>query len=323
MLGYSPGVPSGARLDGLLRHHGPAIDETGYVMSDAGSAKTQPQPSAPHAREMAAAALVLSAGEAEISAEAEERDQAGSGHSANPSVSGARPPTPNVFVVRRREPARRRRVIPASELASAPAQPATLDGAAEDPGEGAPPELRSELRDWIKDNATLLSNASLLISLATIALSLLPDVGIFAPYIKALIFAAAFLLLTELHHQWPADLQLHVLRMNARPENHSWRMIGFAVVMQVATVFFAAWATLTNPIILLPLTALGVVAAFYRWYFRRYRGVLARIFGVIALVVVLLISEVVMAIVWAAVTGEEVTVELWAEDRPGLQINSP
>jgi len=289
-------------------------------MTDPGSAKTQPQPSAPHAREVAAAALVLSAGEADISAEAEERGQAGAGHAANPPASGVPPPAPRVFVLRRREPTRRRRVIPAPELASAPAQPAALDGAREDPGAGAPPDPRSELRDWIKDNATLLSNASLLISLATIALSLLPDVGFFAPYIKALLFAAAFLLLTELHHQWPADLQLHALRKNVRPEHHSWRMTGFAVVMQVATVFFVAWATLTNPIILLPLTALVVIAVFYRWYFRRYRGILARIFGVIALLVVLLLSELLMVVVWAAVTGEEVTIELWAEDRPGLQI---
>ena len=89
-----------------------------------------------------------------------------------------------------------------------------------------------------------MSNASLLISLAAVALSLLPDVGFFVPYIKALIFAAALLLLVEMHHQWPEDLQLHMLRKNARPENHSWRMTAFAFVMQVATVVFAAWATL-------------------------------------------------------------------------------
>ena len=272
---------------------------------------------------MAAAALLLNAGEAAIAADAEEREQAGSGHPANPVVSGANSPTPRVFVLRRRESARRRRVIPAPELTPVLAQPAALDVAAEDPGAGAPPESQSELRDWIKDNATLLSNASLLISLATLALSLLPDVGFFSPYIKALLFAAAFLLLTELHHQWPIDLQLHALRKNVRPEHHSWRMVGFAVVMQVATLIFAAWATLTNPIILLPLTALGVIAAFYRWYFRRYRAVLARIFGVIALLVVLLLSEVLMVVVWAVVTGEEVTVELWTEDRPGLQITNP
>ena len=176
--------------------------------------------------------------------------------------------------------------------------------------EHPPPDTRSELRDWIKDNATLLSNASLLISLAAVALSLLPDVGIFSPYIKALIFAAALLLLTELHHQWPEDLQLHMLRKNARPENHSWRMTAFALVMQVATLLFAAWAILTNPIILLPLTALAVFFAFYRWYFRRYGGLLARIFGIIALVAVLLLSELLMVVVWAAVTGEQVTLSL-------------
>jgi hypothetical protein len=190
-----------------------------------------------------------------------------------------------------------------------------------DAEEGSRPETTSELRDWIKDNATLLSNASLLISLATIALSLLPDVGFFSPYIKALLFAAALLLLTELHHQWPEDLQLHMLRKNARPENHSWRMIGFALVMQIATIVFAVWATVTNPIILLPLTALAVFFAFYRWYFRRHDGLLARIVGIIALVAVLLISELLMVVVWAAVNGEEVTIELWTEDRPELQIN--
>ena len=178
--------------------------------------------------------------------------------------------------------------------------------------------MRSELRDWIKDNATLLSNASLLISLATLALSLLPEVGVFSPYIKALLFAGSLLLLTELHHQWPEDLQLHRLRRNARPENHSWRMIGFALVMQIATLVFAVWATLTNPIILLPLTALGVFVAFYRWYFRRYSGLLATSVGIIALVAVLLLSELLMVVVWAAVTGEEITIELWTEDRPGV-----
>jgi hypothetical protein len=162
----------------------------------------------------------------------------------------------------------------------------------------------------------------LLISLATLALSLLPDVGFFSPYIKALLFAAALLLLTELHHQWPEDLQIHMLRRNARLESHSWRMIGFALLMQVATLVFAIWATLTNPIILLPLTALAVFFAFYRWYFSRYSGILARSVGIIALVAVLLISELLMVVVWAAVTGEEITIELWTEDQPGLNIDS-
>ena len=266
------------------------------------------------------AALVMSAAAAAISAEAEERDQSGADPLPNSSVSGVRPPARSVFVLRRREPASRPRVIAWSDPASVPAQPTALVGTPDDPGEGSRPDTRSELRDWIKDNATLLSNASLLISLAAVALSLLPDVGIFSPYIKALIFAAAFLLLTELHHQWPEDLQLHMLRKDPRPDNHSWRMISFALVMQVATILFAVWAIVTNPIILLPLTALAVFFAFYRWYFSRYSGLLAKIFGIVALVAVLLISELLMVVVWAAVTGEEVTIELWAEDRPGLEM---
>ena len=225
-------------------------------------------------------------------------------------------------VRRRREPIRQPRAISQSQRTSAPVNATALDTARDAEEDLSPTDTRSELRDWIKDNATLLSNASLLISLAAVALSLLPDVGIFSPYIKALIFAAAFLLLTELHHQWPQDLQLHMLRKNARPENHSWRMTSFALVMQVATILFAAWAILTNPIILLPLTALAVFFAFYRWYFRRHSGFLARTFGIVALFAVLLLSELLMVIVWAAVTGEEVTIELWAEDSPGLRIEN-
>ena len=263
---------------------------------------------------MAAAALVLGAAAAEISAEAEECDRFRLDASPVPAVSPRRPAVPMTVVRRRREPIRQPRAVTQSQQASVPVNPTALDTVADAAGEESQPETRSELRDWIKDNATLLSNASLLISLAAVALSLLPEAGFFAPYMKALIFAAALLLLTELHHQWPADLQLHMLRKNARPENHSWRMVGFALVMQVATLFFAMWAIVTTPIILLPLTALAVIAAFYRWYFRRYRGLLARIFGVIALVVVLLLSELVMAVVWAAVTGQEVTIELWVDD---------
>ena len=294
--------------------------ETGSLMTEAESAKSEPRSPGPQGKDMAAAALVLSAAAAEISAEAEERDRSGSDPSPNPSLSGARPRARSAFVPRRREPTRRPRAMSGSAPASVPAQPTTLVSAS-DAGAGSRQDTRSELRDWIKDNATLLSNASLLISLAAVALSLLPDVGFFSPYIKALLFAGSLLLLTELHHQWPEDLQLHMLRKNARPESHSWRMLGFALVMQVATLVFAIWATLTNPIILLPLTALAVFLAFYRWYFRRHSGMLARSVGIIALVAVLLLSELLMVVVWAAVTGDEVTIELWTEDRPGLNID--
>jgi hypothetical protein len=291
-------------------------------MTDALSSKTQPLPPAPKATDVASAALVLSAGAAEISAEAEESDRSRSDPSSDPAVSGARPAARMAVVRRRREPIRQPRAVTQSQRASVPVNPTALDAAQDAAEDLSSTDTRSELRDWIKDNATLLSNASLLISLAAVALSLLPDVGIFAPYIKALIFAAALLLLTELHHQWPEDLQLHMLRKNARPENHSWRMTAFAFVMQVATILFAAWAILTNPIILLPLTAFAVVLAFRQWYFRRYGGLLARSFGIIALIAVLLLSEVLMVIVWAAVTGDQVTLEFWTEDRPGLRIDN-
>src|SRR5215212_169638 len=276
-------------------------------MSDSQSSKIQPQPAGPQARDLAAPAMILSAGAAEISAEAEERDRAGSDAPRNPSVSGAAPRARNPVVRRRRELARLRGGIAASGLAPVMANPTALVGPSDEGEDVSRSDTRAELRDWIKDNATLLSNASLLISLAAVALSLLPDVGVFSPYIKALIFAAALLLLIELHHQWPEDLQLHMLRKNVLPENHSWRMTAFAFVMQVATIIFAAWAILTNPIILLPLTALAVILAFRQWYFRRFDSLLARSIGIIALVGVLLLSEVLMVVVWAALTGEEVT----------------
>jgi hypothetical protein len=181
----------------------------------------------------------------------------------------------------------------------------------------APPvqkDTNSELRDWIKENAALLSNASLLISISAIALKALPSEGVLNPYIQALIFAAAFILLLEMHNQWPDDLQLHMFRKAAFPQNHSRRMSAFAVLMQLATVLFAVWAALTNPLILFPLAAFSVFLAFRQWYFRRFSGWPARILGVVAMIVVLLLSELLIAIAWAIAIGGEFTIYLG--DRP-------
>jgi hypothetical protein len=175
-------------------------------------------------------------------------------------------------------------------------------------------DTNSELRDWIKDNAALLSNASLLISISAIALKALPSEGILNPYIQALIFAAAFILLLEMHNQWPDDLQLHMFRKAAFPQNHSRRMSAFAVLMQLATVLFAVWAALTNPLILFPLAAFSIFLAFRQWYFRRFSGWPALILGVVAMIVVLILSEVLIAIAWAIATGGEITIYLG--DRP-------
>jgi hypothetical protein len=172
----------------------------------------------------------------------------------------------------------------------------------------------SELRDWLKENASLLSNASLLISISAIALKALPAEGVLNPYIQALIFAAALTLLVEMHHQWPDDLQLHMFRRASFPRNHSRRMTAFAVLMQLATVLFATWAALTNPLILFPLAALAIFIAFRQWYFLRFPGWPARIVGILILVLVLLISELLMAIVWASFTGGNITIVLG--DRP-------
>ncbi len=172
----------------------------------------------------------------------------------------------------------------------------------------------SELRDWLKENASLLSNASLLISISAIALKALPAEGVLNPYIQALIFAAALTLLVEMHHQWPEDLQLHMFRKAAFPQSHSRRMTAFAVLMQLATVLFAVWAALTNPLILFPLAAFSIFLAFRQWYFRRFTGWSARLLGIVAMIVVLFLSELLIAIAWAIATGGEITINLG--DRP-------
>jgi hypothetical protein len=184
----------------------------------------------------------------------------------------------------------------------------------------ATPDRDAELRDWVKDNATLLSNASLLISISALALNVLPTSGFLNPYIKALIFGAALLLLIELHHQWPDDLQLASMRSLSIPRQHSWRMTAFATLLQIATVMFVLWVALNNPIILLPLTAIAIVVAFRTWYFQRYRGILARIAGIVALVVVLVIGEVLMLAVWAAIADEKVTIEIGTGEGPSFDV---
>lgn len=167
--------------------------------------------------------------------------------------------------------------------------------------------LDSELRNWVKDNASLLSNASLLISISALALKALPGNSVINPYIQALMVAAALILLVEMHFQWPDDLQIHAFRGRAFPKHHSWRMTSFALLMQFATVVFAVWATLTNPVILLPLTAFGLYIAFRRWYLARFQNLAARIIGFVAFILVLLISELLVLIISALVSGEEVT----------------
>src|SRR5215217_3548234 len=234
-------------------------------MTDAGSSSPPPPASAPQAKDVAVAALVLNAAAAAaIAAEAEEGERLPADPAPTPAVPDVPSAARHAVMPRRRAPIRRPRGVPPSTRPSGSVDPAHLsahEAARDAVEEHPPPETRSELRDWIKDNATLLSNASLLISLAA-----------------------------------------------------------FALVLQVATLLFAAWALLTTPIILLPLTALAVVFAFYRWYFRRYGGLLARLCGIIALLAVLLLSELLMVVVWAGVTGEQVTLQLWAEDVPGLQV---
>jgi len=223
-------------------------------------------------------------------------------------------PATAVLPARRRRPqvVRARRIVTTDS-----ADPAALELAASGSHVAGAPALKvdttSELRDWIKDNATLLSNASLLISISALALNLLPSAGFLNPYIQALIFGAAFLLLIELHHQWPADLQIHVFGRSGVPRHHSWRMTAFALLFQIATVLFAVWATLSSPFILFPLAAFAVIIAFRTWYFRYHQGTLARIAGLIFLFLVLIVTELIMAVVWAAVADYHINISLFED----------
>jgi hypothetical protein len=71
----------------------------------------------------------------------------------------------------------------------------------------------------------------------------------------------------------------------------------------------------------MPLTAIAVVLAFRQWYFRRFGGLMARSFGVVALLAVLLISELLMTVVWAVVSDEAITIQLWAEGEPRATVD--
>jgi hypothetical protein len=65
------------------------------------------------------------------------------------------------------------------------------------PEPNAPPDTKSELRAWIKENAALLSNARLMSRLAAIALNLLPNAGVLARSFGILALIAV-LLISEL-----------------------------------------------------------------------------------------------------------------------------
>lgn len=242
---------------------------------------------------------------ANIAAASQEPASAATPASVAPRVVFVRAPNRN------RDLSRRVRVQSVEPLPDAAPAKGTSSANAE-------PDLQNELRGWIKDNASLLSNVSLLVSIAALALGLLPGEGWIEPYVQALILAAALVLLLELHQQWPVDLQLHRLRSASMPANHSWRMSAFSFLMQLATILFVIWAVLTTPQVLFPLTAIAIVFLFRKFYFRRFSGRFAGIIGIVSIIVVLLISEVLALIVWAALTDQTVTIELLQEGRPAI-----
>jgi hypothetical protein len=63
-----------------------------------------------------------------------------------------------------------------------------------------------------------------------------------------------------------------------------------------------------------PLTAFGIVLAFRQWYFRRFGGLLAKSFGIVALIAVLLISELLLLVIWEIVSERPLTYEVWVDE---------
>jgi hypothetical protein len=72
---------------------------------------------------------------------------------------------------------------------------------------------------------------------------------------------------------------------------------------------------LSNLHILVPLTALGIVLAFRQWYFRRFGGLFAKSNGILALVAVLVTTELFLLVIWEATTQGDVTFEVWVGER--------
>jgi hypothetical protein len=64
-----------------------------------------------------------------------------------------------------------------------------------------------------------------------------------------------------------------------------------------------------------PLTALEIVLAFRQWYFRRFGGLFAKSIGLLALVAVLVITELFLVVTWEATNQDDVTFEVWIDER--------
>jgi hypothetical protein len=139
-----------------------------------------------------------------------------------------------------------------------------IDPAAPEPGlalaaPGAPPETiarspEDSLKDFLKENATLIFLIGSMTSLSSFVVNL--PLGWLDSYLKAVLLAAALLLWMELHAQWPHDVRFPERVVHPRiGTRRPWRLALFALLMQATVVLFAVWSVVTAPEVIVPLLA--------------------------------------------------------------------
>lgn len=140
---------------------------------------------------------------------------------------------------------------PSSQTAPPAANPAPAEPA---PVVVRPPTPGDSLKDFLKENSTLIFLIGSMTSLTTFVVNL--QLGWLDSYLKAVLLSAALLLWMELHAQWPREVRLpdrivHPRTKTTRP----WRLVLFAALMQVTIVLFAVWAIVRAPEVVAPLVA--------------------------------------------------------------------
>jgi hypothetical protein len=157
----------------------------------------------------------------------------------------------------------------------------------------SPPVRVGSLRDFVVENVSLLAAIGGLIGIATFV-SALPLYAVWVrPYLIFLLLAAAVLIWLELLAQWPTELMIH---QGPPPPETSWRLVGFAYVLQLTMVGFVGGFLWRVPRLVAPTLALCIGVGLWRLVLpkrlKEQRGAL-----VITAIVALLISMAVLSLV--------------------------
>lgn len=112
----------------------------------------------------------------------------------------------------------------------------STDGAGHSSGEPEPePQTLAvgTLRDFVRDNGSLLAAIAGLLGIATFVSALPLYAAWVQPYLVFLLLVAAVLIWLELITQWPPAL---VIFQGPPPRGTPWRLVGFAYAMQLTMV---------------------------------------------------------------------------------------